>query len=48
MKNEKFVKITKGHVIITIHFENQKIAILKYGEKSQKSVTFRVGHREVK
>ena len=48
MKKQKFVKMTKGHVIITINFETRKIATLNYGEKSQKSDTFRVEHRGVK
>ena len=48
MKKQNFLKITKGYVIITIHFGTLKIATLKYLEKAQKHVIFRVGHRELK
>ena len=49
MKKQIFVKITKGHAIITIHFETLiKVIALKYGEKTQQYVTFRLGHRSVK
>ena len=48
MKKQKFVKITEGHVIFTMHFENLKIAVLKCCENSQKSGTFRVGHGGLK
>jgi len=48
MKKHNSVKITKGHVIITIFFETKKSCHSQAFRKSQKYVTFRVGHRGVK
>mgnify|MGYP001245642668 CR=1 FL=1 len=47
MKKQNFVKITKDHAIITIHFETLKICYFQVLRKSTKTCYFRVGHREV-
>ena len=39
MKKQNFVKITKGHAIITIHFENPKKLSLSSMEKKHKNLS---------